>query len=722
MRLIWMSLSIGLLSGGLFAQVKTELWAAARAGDLDRVTAILPTAKVDLKESMGRSLVHEVALSGNVQLLDLVVAKGAHLDRADDFGWTPLMVAATRNDVAMIEALIAHGAAVDQVTDSGKTPLMYAVGRNHLEAAQALLEKGAKVDAVDGEGLGVADHLRTQHDAELAKLVGKQEEKGFYVRIPDPTKEEKSLDRAQRPMQEGRYYEGLLAALWRNDAAAWGTMIQNKEGLDLVGPYGETPLHVAVERKLGKAVNALIKAGAAKDKADLGGWTPFLLAISTGQGEVAQQLLNAGANVNAVRSDGLDALMMAAHMGDGKLVKRLLRAKINRKAKDPDGRMAIDYVNRTGDKELYKIMRQLGLRHGSRKIVTMDPELNHTRDIKAGEASKKSALTVVAAGDGFYLVDKGEAKRLQEAYQAYRQRDDAKAQAMLDEAMKTDTPHVAWRYLAGLLAALNEDLEGATEHLEHVRKHVPNQYLVARLSLMVGRIHYGRNPIKEDCNRYLLDAWRLGGMPEALIYWARAEGVRDRHAFGLPLLANYIDAVGQEHDDYAPMRQLHQIWKRRLAIQNGTPLGELGIAHVDNPNQTLNLEEYRGKVVLLFFWASWAHISAAVDEFADPFPVLHRLYKWHPKRPFEMISISGDANTDHLHKYVAEHEMTWPTYRDVDLKVTKPLLGIKGYPTILLLDHQGKVIMNLDAFSVNFTDNLRTRIKEEMTRAERAVN
>lgn len=86
-----------------------------------------------------------------VDVVDLLVTKGADLKRKDDNKNTPLITAAQYCGARVVNRLIAGGAEVDAVNGSGMTPLMIALVMGRFDAADALVAKGAKLNAQQAE-------------------------------------------------------------------------------------------------------------------------------------------------------------------------------------------------------------------------------------------------------------------------------------------------------------------------------------------------------------------------------------------------------------------------------------------------------------------------------------------------------------------------------------------------------------------------------------------
>ncbi|KAH8061527.1 hypothetical protein JL722_4157 [Aureococcus anophagefferens] len=144
-----------------------ELVAAARAGDLGRLRAVLAWGcDVDGSDDDGppegeerwTALFYAVR-GGRLDLVDALLDAGASVDRADLDGWTALQIAAEAGRLGCLRRLLQAGAAPDREDMDALTPLMYAAMGGHTAVCDALLDAGAhpnahwaKIDAIDAAG------------------------------------------------------------------------------------------------------------------------------------------------------------------------------------------------------------------------------------------------------------------------------------------------------------------------------------------------------------------------------------------------------------------------------------------------------------------------------------------------------------------------------------------------------------------------------------------
>lgn len=103
----------------------------------------------------------------------------------------------------------------------------------------------------------------------------------------------------------------------------------------------------------------------------------------------------------------------------------------------------------------------------------------------------------------------------------------------------------------------------------------------------------------------------------------------------------------------------------------------------------LALKDYRGKFVLLDFWATWC--GPCIEET----PVIKAVWKEYGKQPnFSMIGLNLDNDIEAPEKFIKENEMGWMQGylgKWADNKVTKEY-GIKAIPEIMLIGPDGRII------------------------------
>lgn len=101
----------------------------------------------------------------------------------------------------------------------------------------------------------------------------------------------------------------------------------------------------------------------------------------------------------------------------------------------------------------------------------------------------------------------------------------------------------------------------------------------------------------------------------------------------------------------------------------------------DLSGKKLSLADYKGKVVLLDFWATWCPPCRA------EVPNVVKTYKDHKARGFEVIGISLDKDKGALKSYIKQNGMTWRQVFDGDSQFAiANKFKVEAIPTTYLVD------------------------------------
>jgi len=119
---------------------------------------------------------------------------------------------------------------------------------------------------------------------------------------------------------------------------------------------------------------------------------------------------------------------------------------------------------------------------------------------------------------------------------------------------------------------------------------------------------------------------------------------------------------------------------------NGTRPPHVGSAakefSVQDSDRKVSLDQFRGQVVVLNFWATWC--PPCVEEL----PSLMNLQDRMRERGVTVLGVSIDVDGDAYHRFLKLHNINFLTVRDPEQKVAG-MYGTTGWPETYIIDRQG---------------------------------
>jgi cytochrome c biogenesis protein CcmG/thiol:disulfide interchange protein DsbE len=116
-------------------------------------------------------------------------------------------------------------------------------------------------------------------------------------------------------------------------------------------------------------------------------------------------------------------------------------------------------------------------------------------------------------------------------------------------------------------------------------------------------------------------------------------------------------------------------------------------SRVLNSDKTTSLADYRGKVVLLNFWASWCEPCRAES------PAVQRAYARYRGQGLVVLGADVDDLSSDANKFIAENKLTYPILRYGSGNARRDF-GTKQMPESFVIDRSGKVV-NLQRYQVD---------------------
>ena len=105
----------------------------------------------------------------------------------------------------------------------------------------------------------------------------------------------------------------------------------------------------------------------------------------------------------------------------------------------------------------------------------------------------------------------------------------------------------------------------------------------------------------------------------------------------------------------------------------------------DLSGRPLRLDQFRGRVVLLNFWATWC--APCIEEI----PVFSRWQRRYGAAGLQVIGVSMDDDEAAVIRFLAKHGVPYPILMG-DAKLGESFGGVYGLPQSFLIDTQGRIV------------------------------
>ena len=204
---------------------------------------------------------------------------------------------------------------------------------------------------------------------------------------------------------------------------------------------------------------------------------------------------------------------------------------------------------------------------------------------------------------------------------------------------------------------------------------------------------------------------------------------------GYITLCNMLNAIGSHEDVLAVVKTAERqnpdnIFMSKLLAYTYEKLGDTELAEsyerntdlldeligkpapdfsaIDLNGDSIALQDYRGKVVLLNFWAMWYGPSLL------EIPNLKKVYDTYKDEGFDIIGISLDYDEPKLRDYIKENNIPWRQILDnvAGKNLIAQQYAIRGIPAIHLIDRAGRLITH-EARGMDFAEFVAEAVKNK---------
>ncbi len=170
--------------------------------------------------------------------------------------------------------------------------------------------------------------------------------------------------------------------------------------------------------------------------------------------------------------------------------------------------------------------------------------------------------------------------------------------------------------------------------------------------------------------------------------------------FILPILAKLEKNNPWFKDIAAYKKKVEENIAQAKLLQPGKPVPV--VAYDDPAGKPVSIGDYKGKYLLIDFWASWC------GPCRKAIPKVKELYGKYNAQGFDVLSISIDTDNKAWRKAMQEENMPWAQTLSPDKNKTMDTFLFSGIPTLYLVDREGKIVKSFTGYS----EELESRLKE----------
>lgn len=121
--------------------------------------------------------------------------------------------------------------------------------------------------------------------------------------------------------------------------------------------------------------------------------------------------------------------------------------------------------------------------------------------------------------------------------------------------------------------------------------------------------------------------------------------------------------------------------------------------------ENLRLEDFRGQVVMLNFWASWC------GPCRQEMPLMDDIYEQYKDLGFTVLAVNVDENREEAHRFLDKVPVSYPILYDPESQVSEQY-DVQAMPTTVMIDRNGNARFLHYGYQPGYEDDYEKQIRQ----------
>lgn len=121
--------------------------------------------------------------------------------------------------------------------------------------------------------------------------------------------------------------------------------------------------------------------------------------------------------------------------------------------------------------------------------------------------------------------------------------------------------------------------------------------------------------------------------------------------------------------------------------------------------ENLRLEDFRGQVVMLNFWASWC------GPCRQEMPLMDDIYEQYKDLGFTVLAVNVDENREEAHRFLDKVPVSYPILYDPESRVSEQY-NVQAMPTTVMIDRNGQARFLHYGYQPGYEDDYEKQIRQ----------